>query len=146
MPGFAQDLVEAGDKIVIIILFTLTEEIGLLAPPTNMISIIPYHNHTFQHPGTSPPQAFGVTAAPVSAPPPTLFFRTNLNPATSIIKPSTPNITANVTIAPITPATALLIPPLPPLPLPLPPTMGPGLLSGLAQTPVEFPHASHHWL
>ena len=65
-------------------------------------------------------QAFPFPAVPTLsvAPELFLFLLTSLNPATNIINPSTPKITARVTIAPMTPATAFDTPP--PLPLPLP--------------------------
>ena len=87
-------------------------------------------------------------------PPDTRFLRTSLRPATSIIRASAPRMTARVTMAPMTPPTAVEMP----LPFPLPlfsldedeeepaaddeeevPDAG-------AHTPVELPQALHQSL
>lgn len=85
------------------------------------------------------------TAPPFpTAPPPNLFLLTTLNPAPNKTNASTPKITANVTIAPITPATALDIPPLfsaEPESEPEEEEEEEAVVS--AQAPVELPHAAH---
>ena len=73
---------------------------------------------------------------------PTALLPTNRNPPTSMIKASTPKITASVTMAPMTPATARDIPPA---------DEPEGEFAAgdpeeeeedeVAQTPVLFPHA-----
>ena len=83
---------------------------------------------------------------PAGDPPANLFLLTSLKPATSMIRISAPRMTASVTIAPITPATAFEI--LLPLvvlgdePEELVGPLDPSTLG--AQTPVLFPQRLHH--
>ena len=65
--------------------------------------------------------------------PDNLLLLTNLNPAIAMTSSSNPSTTANVTIAPMTPATALEIP------VDVGCVLGAGV--ALAQTPVLLPHA-----
>jgi len=53
----------------------------------------------------------GLTLSEATCPAPNLFLLTKRNPPSNMIRASNPRITANVTIAPITPATAFEIPP-----------------------------------
>lgn len=85
---------------------------------------------------------------PAGDPPANLFLLTSLKPATSMIRISAPRMTASVTIAPMTPATAFEIPP--PLEFELggvPDEELAGPLDPITlgeQTPVLFPQRLHH--
>jgi len=98
--------------------------------------------------------AFAV-ALPAGDPPANLFLCTSLKPPASMIRISAPRMTASVTIAPMTPATAFEIPPPLECELEVVPEeelagpLDPDPESALgAQTPVLFPQRLHHcpWL
>ena len=99
------------------------------------------HTMLFPHDFSTPFAAPFIAGSPCD-----LLLLTTRSPATNKINASKPKITASVTIAPMTPATALDTPP--------PPLDGVGVAEGAdplpsvadagAHTPVEFPHAWHH--